>query len=366
MKIGLVCPYNIFKGGGVQECVLAMQKQLGARGHDVHIITPTPRAVPEEIPENIVLLGSSTDFKSPFHTTTQVSVSVKIDVLQKTLDDHKFDILHFHEPWVPIVSRQILAKSGAKNVATFHAKLPDTIMSRTIEKVITPYTKSILKYLDSYTAVSDAAAEYVKTLTDEQINIIPNGIDLSRYAPGKPTHTDKNILYIGRLEKRKGVKHLISAFRNLSQIHPDVSLVIAGDGPDRDKLEELAYDLPKIKFVGYISDAKKLQLLSDATVFCSPALFGESFGIVLLEAMACNVPTLAGDNPGYRSVLEPQADVSLVNPKHIQEFSQKLEALLFDQGLRKKWQQWAQQYVTQFAYDKVVDQYEALYRDLVG
>lgn len=343
-----------------------MQKQLGARGHDVHIITPTPRAVPEEIPENIVLLGSSTDFKSPFHTTTQVSVSVKIDVLQKTLDDHKFDILHFHEPWVPIVSRQILTKSGAKNVATFHAKLPDTIMSRTIEKVITPYTRSILKYLDSYTAVSDAAAEYVKTLTDNSINIIPNGIDLSRYTAVDEENKNKNILYIGRLEKRKGVKHLINAYRALSQKHPDVSLMIAGDGPDKEKLEELADDLPNVKFLGYISDAKKLQLLRDATVFCSPALFGESFGIVLLEAMACGIPTLGGDNPGYRTVLKPKAEVSLVNPKHTHEFAEKLEALLFDEALRKQWKLWAKTYVSQFSYDKVVDQYEALYHDLVG
>ena len=343
-----------------------MQKQLATRGHDVHIITPTPRTVPDEIPGNIVLLGSSTDFKSPFHTTTQVSVSVKIDVLQKTLDAYQFDILHFHEPWVPIVSRQILAKSGAKNVATFHAKLPDTIMSRTIEKVITPYTRSILKYLDSYTAVSDAAAEYVQTLTDAPINIIPNGIDLSRYTASREVSKDKNILYIGRLEKRKGVKYLIKAYRTLAQEHPDVSLVIAGDGPDREKLEELADDLPNVVFLGYISDDKKLQLLNSATVFCSPALFGESFGIVLLEAMACNVPTLAGDNPGYRSVLKPQVDVSLVNPKHTHEFAQKLEALLFDEALRKQWKQWAQQYVSQFAYDKVVDQYEALYKELVG
>ncbi len=368
MRIGLVCPYNIFKGGGVQECVLAMQKELALRGHEVFIITPTPRHLPAEIPDKILLLGSSTDFKSPFHTTTQVSVSVKPDVLQKTLDAHHFDILHFHEPWVPIVSRQILTKSKAKNIATFHAKLPDTIMSRTIEKVITPYTKSILKYFDTYTAVSDAAADYVKTLTDEKIVVVPNGIDLTRYTPQASAQSQAKILYVGRLEKRKGVKYLLAAYHELVKTRPDVKLIIAGDGPDRQKLEEMTaeYGLSGVEFAGYISEAKKLQLLRSATVFCSPALYGESFGIVLLEAMACGVPTVAGDNPGYRAVLHERADQSLVDPKKTHDFAQKLERQLFDQESRKLWQEWSEDYVKQFSYGRVVDQYEALYRQVAN
>src|SRR5690606_10257454 len=124
-----------------------------------------------------------------------------------------FDVLHFHEPWVPFLSHQLLARSRAKNIATFHAKLPDTVMSRTIEKVITPYTKTLLKYFSEMTAVSEAAASYVRTLTDENIEIVPNGIDLKKYVykeSDKPSSTP-TVFYIGRLEKRKGVKFLIKA-----------------------------------------------------------------------------------------------------------------------------------------------------------
>src|SRR5690606_16336645 len=110
--------------------------------------------------------GRARDVKSPFATVGQISVSINTKILDDVLEKEQFDILHFHEPWVPIVSRQILSRSQAKNVATFHAKLPETMMSKTIERVITPYTKSIIKYLDGYTAVSGAAAEYVTTLTD--------------------------------------------------------------------------------------------------------------------------------------------------------------------------------------------------------
>src|SRR3990167_1142172 len=184
MRIGLVCPYNIFKGGGVQECVLALQKELAKRGHEVHIITPTPRNLPKTIPDEIILLGSAANVKS-FHTTAQVSVSVNTELVDLALEKYNFDILHFHEPWVPILGRQILGRSSSKNVATFHAKLPDTVMSRTIEKVITPYTRSILKYLDNLTAVSDAAAEFVHSLTNKPVQIIANGIDLKHYRPAK-------------------------------------------------------------------------------------------------------------------------------------------------------------------------------------
>ena len=133
MKIGLVCPYDMYRGGGVQECVRALQTELENRGHSARIITPLPKVKAEtKTIDNVIFVGSSRQIKSPFHTTSQISASVNSDLLEKVLDEENFDILHFHEPWVPILSRQILAKSRCANVATFHAKLPDTIMHTTI------------------------------------------------------------------------------------------------------------------------------------------------------------------------------------------------------------------------------------------
>lgn len=365
MKIGLICPYNMFKGGGVQECVLAMQKELTDRGHEAHIITPRPRDFNSQHPRSMILVGTATDVKSPFHTTAQVSVSVEPDELDSMLANNNFDVLHFHEPWVPIVSRQILSRSSAANVATFHAKLPETVMSRTIEKVITPYTTSVLKNLHELVAVSEAAAEYVRTIDKRKPHIIPNGINLDKYileSPKKP-NKNKTILYVGRLERRKGVKYLLKAFMALSKHDPKVQLVIAGDGPDRQKLELFASDnnISNVTFKGYISDEEKLDLLAKADVFCSPALFGESFGIVLLEAMARGCVIVAGDNPGYRSVLKDRGKLSLVNPKDTVEFARRLEVMLNDESLRELWLEWSKDYVKQFNYLSIVDQYEKLY-----
>lgn len=367
MKIGLVCPYNVFKGGGVQECVTALHAELNRRGHEIKIVTPLPRKNRREAPADTLFIGRARDVKSPFSTTAQVSISLDNDSIDEILKNENFDILHFHEPWVPMVSMQILARSHSINVATFHAKLPETAMSRTIEKVITPYTRSIMKYLNGLTAVSEAAAEYVRTITDQPLEIIPNGIDLSVYGKVKSQPSvPPFILYVGRLERRKGVMYLLKAYRQLVAEGSTAKLVIAGDGPDRAKLEDYVREkgLSGITFKGYVSTEEKLELLGQATLFAAPALFGESFGIVLLEAMAAGLPVVAGNNPGYTAVLKEMGELSIVNPKDTKEFARRLSVMLNSNDLRRLWSDWARQYIKQYDYPKVVDQYEALYERL--
>lgn len=367
MKIGLVCPYNVAKGGGVQEIVFATQAELLSRGHEVYVITPQPREYDAESAarKNIIFVGSAADFNSPLHTTIQVSAGLNDDI-DTMLEHHKFDILHFHEPWVPVLSRQILTRSNTVNVATFHANIPKTMMSRTVVKVVTPYTKSVLKYIHEFTAVSDAAAEYVCTLTDQPVAIIPNGIDLDRYkAPARRAdkRKHKTIFYVGRLEGRKGVKYLLQAFALVQEKDPETSLIIAGDGPERDKLEMLADDLSlrNVTFAGYITDEEKLNYMKTADLFTAPALYGESFGIVLLEAMASGLVTVAGDNPGYSSVMQGLGTISLVDPKDSDEYARRLHLLLNEPDLRKLWRTWAAEEIGQYSYPNVVSQYEEIY-----
>ncbi len=365
MKIGLVSPYNIFKSGGVQECILATQAELQKRGHTAVIITPQPRGYDGPTPDNMIFLGGSADFKSPFATTAQVSATASGERVEQVLEEQKFDLLHFHEPWIPIISRQILTRSNTINVATFHSKMPDTRVSKTLERVITPYTKSILKYIDVFTAVSEPATDYLRQLSDAEITIIPNGIDLTKYSV-KPRAklSAPTIFYIGRLEKRKGVKYLLRAFALVQAEMPNAQLLIAGDGPDRKKLTEYADELglQNVEFLGYIEDADKIHLMQSADVFCSPAVYGESFGIVLLEAMACGRPVVAGANPGYASVLRERGALGLVTPKDSVDFSRRLLLFLSDKGMRDTWNDWSLDYIKQFDYPRIVDQYEKLYK----
>ena len=365
MKIGLVCPYNIARGGGVQEIVFAMHNELERRGHTVRIITAQPRDLGDIDTSGIVFLGTAIDVRWPNHTTASLSSSISTEAVEQMIEAEKFDILHFHEPWVPALSRQILNRSQSVNVGTFHAKVPETIMNRTLARVVTPYLRVVLKDLHELTAVSEPAAEYVSSLTDRPITLIPNGIDLERYTATPRAHpgSPKIVLYVGRLERRKGLKYLLQAYQLLAQDEEDVALVIAGAGPDREKLESYVRDMhiPNVSFLGYISNEEKIALLSSADLFCSPAIFGESFGVVLLEAMASGLVIVAGDNSGYSAVMQELGALSLVNPKEASEFARRMKLLLNEVKLRGLWQKWAKDYVQQFSYERIVAQYERLY-----
>ncbi len=367
MKIGLVCPYNVALGGGVQEIVFALRDHLEKRGHIAKIITAQPRNLGDLDTSHMIFLGSAIDLKWPNHTTAPLSSGLSMEAIEQAMETERFDILHFHEPWVPALSRQILSRSRSVNIATFHAKVPETIMNRTLSLVITPYVRTILKDLHVLTAVSKPAAEYVGSVTDRPITIIPNGINIDHFhaEPRAKSASPKTILYIGRLEHRKGLKYLLYAYQLLSQDDETMRLLIAGNGPDRRKLELLTEELglPNVTFLGHVSDEEKVRLLASADLFCSPAIFGESFGIVLLEAMASGLPVVAGDNSGYASVMQQLGAMSLANPRDTPELARRLKLLLEETKLRSLWQTWASSYVKQFSYEKIVAAYEELYED---
>ena len=368
MKIGLVSPYSIAHGGGVQEIVLAMRAELARRGHEAYVITPQPRGTHLEVEDHIIQIGTGTDFNWPvFHTTLQVSASLN-DEIDEMLDKYDFDLLHFHEPWVPVIGRQILNRSRCANVATFHAALPDGIVSQTFGQLVVPYTKPMLKNVDELVATGEPATEYICKLTERPVAIIPIGVDQNTYTPPKNFHDTrkaKKIFYVGRLENRKGAKYLVNAFKLLQADHPDAELLIAGDGPDRAKLEMLAQDIEakNVHFLGYISNEAKAKYLRTSDLFCAPALYGEGFGLVLLEAMASGCVTVAGDNPGYASVMEGLGALSLVNPKHSAEFARRLELMLYEPSLRKLWREWAATEMPQYHYERIMDQYEDVYAE---
>lgn len=377
MKIGLVCPYNMFeRAGGVGEVVINLRRGLIKKGHDVKIITPRPSSFEGDAPEDYILLGTSAKFNAGLATDGTWTYNIGSDEIRQVLDAERFDILNFHEPWAPILARQVLQLSDCVHVGTFHANLVDSVAAKSLVNLFLPYGRGIGEKLDYMTAVSPAPA---KVLLDKDpghrlvknIRYIPNGIDLKAYQT-KPSLAIKHpkmktILFIGRLEGRKGVKYLLRAFKLLAEHNNDVQLLIAGSGPDEKKLRDFISEqaIPRVTFLGFISDQDKVHHLHKADVFCSPATRGESFGIVLLEAMAAGCPVIAGDNLGYQSVMKGTGAISLVNPRDSVDFARRLEIMIFDTELRKVWLKWASGYIKQFDYKKVVDQYEDVYKEAI-
>lgn len=369
MKIGLICPYNLALGGAVQEIVKESARELRRLGHDAVIITPTPQQ--GERYDNgcrIIYLGKAVDSKA-LGTVAQVSVSVRPHEIEDMLEREQFDILHMHEPWVPLLNGQILARATCPVVATFHAKLPDSAAAKALTAFGRPYTVPPLKYLDAIVAVSEAAAEHVRLLTKQPVYIIPNAVMIEDFRPKTPVkpNAKKTLLYVGRLEERKGVAHLIAAYKQLRETDKNVRLIIAGDGVQRAELEEMVQyeDINDVTFLGYISDAKKKQLMRSVDLFVAPAVFGESFGIVIIEALASGQVLVVGDNEGYRSVMRELGQISLVDPTDVAQFADRMHLLLHDEELRKVYTRWAARYIEQFDYKIVTAQYVTLYEQVL-
>lgn len=374
LRIGILCPYDYFRHGGVQEHVRAVADELRARGHYVKVIAPTTVTGSQANDPNVILIGASKKIDTPFATSAELAVSANPKDIDAMFAQENFDIIHAHEPILPLLSRQILAHSvNTKNIATFHARLPDSFVNKSLEKAWYPYVKSVLKHIDTITAVSDAAAMLIKTVTEKPITIIPNGIQSKKFEYSKVKRYsayDDNvptILYVGRLEKRKGVEYLLKAYRKVVETHPEVRLIVVGDGPKRKVLESQVekYKLENVDFLGFVSEEDKYSLMKTATVYCSPALYGESFGIVLLEAMLMRVAIVAGNNPGYESVMKERGKLGIVDPTNVTDFAKRLEMFLFDSQLRTLFSKWSSEYVKQFDYGLVTDKYELLYKELM-
>ncbi|MBI2007781.1 glycosyltransferase family 4 protein [Candidatus Saccharibacteria bacterium] len=380
LKIALVCPYNMFeRTGGVQQLVTHLHNGLVKKGHIVRIITQRPAGFTGEIPQDYILFGTSRNFKGGFGTSGNLGMPADGAQIARILNEEQFDVINFHEPWLPMLAWQMIKHSKSAHVATFHANLADTTAGKSwTSSVFKPYARPLLEKMDLFTAASPAASAMLisranmKLKRDRQliggIKYIPNGIDLKIYKPPKKRQplngpNTKTIVYIGRLERRKGVDWLLRAFALLEAKMPNVYLIIAGEGPWRDKLEQLAdsHDIKNIHFSGYVEDEEKRRLMGNADVFCSPAIFGESFGIVLTEAMAMGAPVVAGRNSGYINVLTGSGRLGLVDPRATEDFADRLELIATDEKVNRLLRGWGLREVKKYDYPKIVDQYEAAY-----
>jgi phosphatidylinositol alpha-mannosyltransferase len=232
------------------------------------------------------------------------------------------------------------------------------------------YGRSLRRF-DELLSVSPAAQKYAQEAFARKTQLSPNVIDLSTFKRHltRQKNTRKSVVFLGRLVERKGCEYLLRAFKILHSLLPEVRLVIAGEGPEREKLEKLADNLgisPNVDFLGLVSENQKIELLANADVACFPSLYGESFGIVLLEAMAAGAKVvLGGNNEGYVSVLGKQKEL-IINPRNIDAFAARLTTLLQDQTLISKIHKWQLIEVRKYDVAVVGPRVEAIYRRAIA
>lgn len=340
MKIGLVSPYDYSFPGGVVRHVSYLANYFQQWGHQVKILAPCLRDGTQYFEEEITSVGRP--FPIPYGgTVARLPLSPWLPAqVKKILRKEKFDILHLHEPFIPMLCLSSLLESDTHNVGTFHAY---NIKSRGY-RPLRPLFKRLLNKLDGKIVVSQPLYDFLNKYVQSDYHIIPNGIEIERFtvdgAVKKEFIDDKiNILFVGRLEKRKGLKYLIKACGIINKTFSNFRLIIVGPGTRlRPGFEAMAekLNIKDVKFIGYASDAELSEYYRTADIFCAPATGGESFGIVLLEAMACGKPVVASDIDGYASVLHNNEDGLLVPPKDEEALAQVLLKLIGNKSLRQK------------------------------
>ena len=339
MKICLVSPYDYIHPGGVSEHVRHLADELRERGHDVTVLAPSSRVGDDHGIPGYIRIGRSVPVRGNGSVARLALSFHLVRRVRSILKDEDFDIVHYHEPLVPGLPITLLRFHRGANVGTFHAMARRNLGYYYAR----PFLRRYFKRLHACIAVSLPARDFVARYFFGDYRIVPNGVDTTRFTPEGRTlpwmRTDGTVtlLFVGRLEKRKGLGVLLDAYAALRRERDDCRLVVVGDGPLRNEYQEKVEDLgiPDVHFAGRVSNDDLPAYYRSADVFCSPAVSGESFGIVLLEAMASGLPVLASAIPGFTHVVDSGKDGLLVPPKQPRMWAQAIGVVLNDVGLRR-------------------------------
>lgn len=357
LRIAMVSPYDAAYHGGVNEHVYQLTRYLRQWGHQVKIIAPCSRRIPND--PDFIPLGRVTPV-AVNGSVARISLSLTLGPqIRRILNREQFDLAHVHEPLSPTLPTTFLRCSTVPNVGTFHASSKRSLGYTFVQTRLT----QVAPKLTGRIAVSAAAREFANRYFPAPYTIIPNGVDVATYgakhqplAPyndGVPT-----VLFVGRYnEERKGFRYLLEAMALVQQTLPQARLLVAGGGDSTPFLPLIRHlNLHHVHFLGFVGKQHLAALYQTATVFCAPSTGGESFGIVLLEAMAAGCPIVAADNPGYRDVLEHRRQGLLVAAQNSEALAIATLQLLQDAPLRHALASSGRQKAQHYAWERVAAQ----------
>jgi phosphatidylinositol alpha-mannosyltransferase len=337
MRVALVCPYSWTVPGGVQTHVAGLRDALAKRGIEAEILAPADGPA-----DGIHPLGSTVGF-SWEGTVTRVALSPATAArTARLVRARRFDVVHVHEPMLPAVGMTAVWAARVPVVGTFHMVGRRPFWYRVWRPVVEPTARR----LAARVAVSAAARDFVAQVLPGPYDLIPNAIDTSAFAAGE--REGRRVVFVGRPDPRKGLPVLLEALQRLPD---DITLDLVGTNGDHG---------PRVRSHGQVGDEARRELLARADVLCAPSLGGESFGVVLLEAMAAGLPVVASDIPGYRAVLPPECG-TLVPPGDAGALAAALGRLLGDDALRARLGGAGRREAQRYDWDAVVGEVVAVY-----
>jgi phosphatidylinositol alpha-mannosyltransferase len=365
LKVGIVSPYGYPHPGGVNEHVRYTYEAMRRLGHDAWIIT-SRYGKQRESEGHVIRLG--TGFAFPANGSMgRVTLSWRFkERARDLLAEHRFDVLHFHEPLVPFLSPTVLDQSTTVNIGTFHA-FGGFSPSYWVGK---RFAGQLAAKLHGRIAVSGAARHFISRYFPGDYQIIPNGVDLDRFADAEPFEELRdgtvNILFVGRFEERKGLIHLLQAYNRLRKRKVDARLLVIGTGPKAREYRRYVglRQIRDVEFLGRVSDDDKARYFASADIFCSPATGQESFGVVLLEAMAAGVPIVASDIHGYKNVVQRGVQGLLVEPRKHRALAAALYRLAIDPDLRHEMGEAGRARAPEYSWDRVTERIVDYYQEV--
>ncbi|MFZ9016044.1 MAG: glycosyltransferase family 4 protein [Ilumatobacteraceae bacterium] len=356
LRIGMVCPYSLSVPGGVQAQVLGLARELRRIGHEVRVLGPCDGPPPESW---VTPLGDSLPTVANGSVAPLAPDPSAALRTFRALRDEGFDVIHVHEPLAPGPALTTVTLHTAPTVGTFHAAGRSSSY-----RVLAPLLRWLLERVDHKVVVSPDALSLVRRHLGGEYEVLFNGIETEeiRSVPALP-HPRPAIFFLGRHEERKGLGVLLEALRSIDL---DVSCWVAGVGPETKRLQARWAADDRIEWLGRISDAERNARLRGASVFCAPSLHGESFGVVLLEAMAAGTPVVASDLPGYRNVATSGVDAVLVPPGDPAALADAIRRAVTDQRLATGLRAAGSARADQFAMSTLAERYVAVYERLAA
>lgn len=359
-KIALVSPYDFAYPGGVTEHVTNLARQYRRIGYDAHVIAPSS-ADPDDVdsPPWLHRIGRVVPIPAS-GSVARITLSLRGYLQVKALlERERFDLIHLHEPLMPALPLTVLRHSHSINIGTFHAYRNSNLMYFYGKPVLKPF----IRKLHGLIAVSRAARAFVADYFPGEYEILPNGIDYDHFSGphARLAELDDgklNVLFVGRLEKRKGLKYLLRAWPEVRAAVSGVRLVVVGDGRALAGYREWTtrQGLDDIVFTGHVPREDLPRFYHSCDVFCVPSTGDESFGVVLLEAMAAGKPIVTTDIPGYREVLSSGQEGLMVPAKDSEALAATLIHLLDHPGLRRLMGWAGAQTARRYSWDRVAAQ----------
>lgn len=364
LKIAMFFSSDPSQAGGVQEHIFFLSEKLKDLGHQITIFGPEKNILPYK---NYQPISKILQLPVPNGNWANITIESKNNKkLIEKINRQQYDIIHIHEPYIPFVNWEIIKKTQSKKIATFHSAWDNDSLVNFINPFIALFQDIFSTNFTGAIFVSKIVKKRWQDLCSKKViqKVIYHGVDKSFFPINKKDSNIINLLFVGRIVNRKGLKYLLKAIKKITKDLSNIKLTVLGDGPMKKSLENYVTKNKLKKFVSFKGETigqEKIKYYQNADIFCAP-YFDEAFGITIIEAMACGLPIVAFKNSAFKEILKdyPYPEL-LVKPRDVDKLTRALEKIIEDKNMRQEISSWLLKESKKYSWKKVAKEIQEFY-----